>query len=130
LYMSPAMNKESVRTYRVRVGGVFARATFIDRSNGAECDRDPESPAKSITSPFTVGALAAADRRTGCSVPTLKLKLDGEAVTPAGKLVAWTLICEENPFIAVADTVTGNDSPGLRFALTGLTIKLKSGVGG
>jgi hypothetical protein len=74
------------------------------------------------------GAAADAVRPTCCGVPGIRLSVGGEAVTPAGSPLTVTLIAPENPFSAVAESVTGCAvPPAVKLTLATFAEKEKSG---
>ena len=82
---------------------------------------------------FTVdevtAAAADAERFTCCGVPGVRLKVDGEAVTPEESPLVVTLIVPENPLRPVAESFTGCALPPAVRATLGTFVETeKSGV--
>jgi hypothetical protein len=72
---------------------------------------------------------AAAVKLTGWGVPGVRVKLAGDALTPAGRPLIVTGMIPVNPWIAVAETDTGWAlPPAVMLKLAALTVIEKSGV--
>jgi hypothetical protein len=69
---------------------------------------DPEVPVRVIS---PEAAPAWAEIVIGWEDPGLTEKVEGEIVTPWGRLLAVTEIDPAKPLAPVAETVTGKDSP-------------------
>lgn len=72
----------------------------------------------------------ATETVTGWEEPAVSVKLLGEMVTPDGRLPAETEIGPVKPLLAVADTVTGKESPAAMLMSTGEAASWKPGAGG
>src|SRR6202034_4384759 len=76
-----------------------------------------------------VAADAAAVKLTCCGVPGVRVKLLGDAVTPAGSPLMVTAMVPVNPLRAVADTDTGSAlPPAVRLRLDAFTESEKLGL--
>src|ERR1700733_2976914 len=96
----------------------------------AECVSEPDSPL-TLTLALAAAAEAFAVKVMDCGVPGVRDRVDGLAVTPAGRLVSEMLIVPENPLSAVAETEVGSPAaPDCRLRLFGLRAREKSGGGG
>jgi hypothetical protein len=88
--------------------------------------------APEVATNCTVDVLAAADddaaRATCWGVPGMRVKLDGVAVTPAGRPLTKTVIVPENPLRAVAERLTGCWLPAVTLRLERLAEIEKSAV--
>jgi hypothetical protein len=87
-------------------------------------------PMKAIA-PMLAGAFATAVRVMFCGVPGVRARVDGVAVTPAGKpRLSETFTVPLKPFKAVAVTATGSPfAPAVSVKLDGAIDKAKSGAG-
>jgi len=88
-------------------------------------------PEVAVNCTVDVALIAAADaeRPTCWGVPGVRLGVEGEAVTSAGSPLTVTLIVPENPFRAVAESVTGCTlPPAVRLRLATFAENEKSGV--
>ena len=96
----------------------------------AVCVLAPEVPVKT-TVVFAAAAPAPAVKLTCCGVPTVSVRVAGEAVTPDGAPAKDTVTVPEKPDTATAVTVTAcAEPPAVRLALAGLAVKEKSAVTG
>jgi len=111
----------------VREGGVLEILPLTDKLSCAVWFNELELPVNVTVVLLLVEAPGAAERVTCWDVPTPRLKLDGDAETPAGRPEVWTLICDEKPSTAAAETETDVEFPAAISALAGLTVKVKSG---
>jgi hypothetical protein len=71
---------------------------------------EPEMPVRvTVAFPGTADELAENVRVCGC--PGVTVKVEGDVVTPWGRPLACTVICEEKPLVQVAETDADADSP-------------------
>jgi len=81
-----------------------------DKLNFAACVSEAETPVK-VTVWLVVDAFASAEKLTCCAVPGVRVMLVGEAETPVGRPLTWTLTSDEKPLIAVTDSDTEAELP-------------------
>jgi hypothetical protein len=89
------------------------------------------APEVAVKTTVDVVAVADADaeRLTGCGVPGVRLKVEGEADTPEESPLAVTLIVPANPLRAVAESFTGCAlPPAVRDKLDTFAAMEKSGA--
>jgi hypothetical protein len=87
----------------------------------------PEVPVKVTVAEPPIAALLAV-KVMFCAVPAVKVSVAGVAVTPAGNPLSATVTGAENPFIALAVTLTGAPAaPPITEAVVGETPREKSG---
>jgi hypothetical protein len=82
-----------------------------------------------VTVPFAAAAVAEAEKVICCGVPGVSVTVAGIIVTPPGKPVTRTLICDEKPFSAVAEREIMADPPSAIEKLGTFRLNEKSGVG-
>jgi hypothetical protein len=115
-----------VRTNRDRKVGVLeTKGCTVVSESWAEWDSEPEVPV-TVTFAVEAGVVAAADRNS-CP-PASGVKGAAEAVTPDGRLLAWTVIEDEKPLDAVAESETETEVPASTMMLGGVTVSAKSPV--
>lgn len=90
--------------------------------------REPAEPAKEIVA-VDEPALEAAVRVRVCAVPGVSVRVEGLAVTPAGRPVSATETADEKPFAGVAFTETVCLAPAAIVAVEGVAVRVKSGAG-
>ena len=85
-------------------------------------------PAVAVTVRVVVAwaAVESAARITVCCEPEERLKLEGEAVTPAGIPVTAMPACAANPLLPVTPTVTEFEDPAATETLAGCNVRVKS----
>ena len=107
-------------------GGVTAAVTVI--ATDAVCVFAPEVPVNTTVA-FAAAAPAPAVKLTCWGVPTAKVRVAGEAVTPAGAPANDTVTIPEKPDTPDAVTVTAcAPPPAVRPAVVGLAVIEKSAV--
>lgn len=90
---------------KVKVNPAAGGAAVTDTAREAECVSDLETPVR-VTVASPVEALGAAVKVMFCAVPGVRLRVEGCAVTPAGKPLSITLTVPLNPSTGIAFTET------------------------
>lgn len=94
----------------------------------ALCVNDPEFPVN-VNVAVEGDAVASAESVSCNGVPGVRVIGDGERVTPAGRPLTTTLICDEKPFVLVAERVAEEDVPDCIVTVPGDEDREKSAAG-
>lgn len=91
--------------------------------------RLPDVPVN-VTVALPAAAVDAADRVTFCAVPGVRVRVDGVAVTPAGRPVVATAMVPVKELIGFAVMLTGDPvAPAVMDSDVGARVNVKSGGG-
>jgi hypothetical protein len=113
----------------MRVSGVFEEILAITLSvSVAPCVNDPEVPVN-VNVAVEGDAMGSAESVSSTGVPGIRVIGDGETLTPAGSPLTTTLICDEKPFVLVAESEAEDDVPDCIVTVLGDADREKSPAG-
>jgi hypothetical protein len=85
-------------------------ATITDNVKLVVWLSEPEVPVR-VTVAFPVAADELAEKTSVCDCPGVRVRVEGEVVTPWGRPLACTVISAEKPLVPLAEIDTDDDSP-------------------